>query len=188
MDHSRPVRAAVTGLLVTAAATLIAPAASAASTAPTCRNATVVVSPATVARANAATLCLVNRQRAARGIRPLRRDADLSAAATRYARQMVRQRFFDHVSPSGSTVLGRLKEAGYLDGVRSYAIGENIAWGTGRYGTPQSIVASWMRSPGHRENILSREFREIGLGVATGNPGGGRGGATYVHDFGTRRR
>jgi uncharacterized protein YkwD len=97
---------------------------------------------------------------------------------------MVRRHYFSHVSLSGSTFLQRIKRTGYLRRARSWSAGENIAWGSGGYATPRSIVRAWMNSPPHRENILNGRFREIGLGVARGAPRGG--GATYVNEFGYR--
>ncbi|HWC25664.1 MAG TPA: CAP domain-containing protein, partial [Solirubrobacteraceae bacterium] len=79
----------------------------------------------------------------------------------------------------------------YLRGrLASWSLGENIAWGSGERATPQEIVRAWMRSPGHRRNILERRFRNIGIGVATGAPGdvSGRPAATYTTDFGQRAR
>jgi hypothetical protein len=101
---------------------------------------------------------------------------------------MVAQQFFDHVSPDGATLLDRLTAVGYLgSSVDTWAAGENIAWGTGDLSTPRSIVQAWMNSPPHRENILDRTFRDIGLGVAVGVPQQGAGdGATYTTDFGVR--
>ena len=65
------------------------------------------------------------------------------------------------------------------------AIGENLAWGTGALATPASIMQAWMNSPGHRENILDPEYREIGIGVVAGNPSTATGaGATYANAFG----
>lgn len=182
----RPIRAAA--VAAAAVTTLAAGAAPGTAAVTPCAGATTSVTPATAATASRATLCLVNRERAERGLVPLRRDAALSGAATRHAGQMVRQQFFDHESPDGSTLLTRVRATGYLDGAEDYSLGENLAWGTGSLATPQRIVASWMRSPGHRANILRESFREIGLGVAIGNPEGRTGGATYVHDFGRRAR
>jgi hypothetical protein len=62
-------------------------------------------------------------------------------------------------------------------------VGENIGWGQGALTTPRSIVDAWMASPGHRENLLSRDYTEVGLG-ALGTPGAGAG-ATYTTDFGS---
>jgi uncharacterized protein YkwD len=134
--------------------------------------------------AGTAIVCLVNRERTKRALAPLRESAPLRAAAGRYARRMVAGAFFDHVSPSGSTLRTRAQGAGYLDG-GAYTLGEDIATGSGALGAPAAIVASWMGSPGHRRNILARAFRDVGVGVGVGVPGEGAG-ATYVADFGRR--
>lgn len=153
-----------------------------------CANATALPTAGNLRAVNAATLCLVNRERTKRRLVPLRRQPTLGRAATRFAGQLVRGRFFDHTAPDGTTMVDRVKAAGYLRGaLHRWWVGENIAYGTGTLGTPKEIVASWMRSPGHRANILQRRFREIGLGVSVGSPDG-PAGATYVHDFGRRIR
>jgi uncharacterized protein YkwD len=136
------------------------------------------------ARAATATLCLINAQRTQRGLPKLTRSVTLGRAARAFARDMVARRFFDHVSPDGGTLEDRLRAAGWSPS-GSWSIGENIAWGSGRLGTPASIVHGWMTSPGHRANILKRGFRQIGIGIARGAPQGGVGGpaGTYVTDF-----
>ncbi|MEY2443389.1 MAG: hypothetical protein QOJ46_2815 [bacterium] len=136
-----------------------------------------------------ATLCLVNAERTARGLVPLSSNAQLGKAAQNYSQAMVRERFFDHVSPNGSTLLSRVRRGtAYLRGARRYALGENIAWGSGEYASPQETVKGWMESPGHRANILNRRFRHIGVGIAQGAPEDAQGmpAATYTTDFGQR--
>jgi uncharacterized protein YkwD len=138
-----------------------------------------------------ATLCLMNAERQARGLEPLRAQATLAGAAGRYARAMVRQQFFDHTSPGGSTMLSRIKATSYLDGTAAWSVGENLAWGTGPLATPRATVKAWMQSPGHRANLLERRFRDVGIGIATGAPvelDPDEVGATYVTDFGRRLR
>jgi uncharacterized protein YkwD len=137
-------------------------------------------------KARKATLCLVNLERKAHGLRPLRENRRLRKAARRHSRAMVRRKFFDHVAPTGATLLKRVRSAGYLRGARSYTVGENIGWGGGHYATPLSMHRAWMRSPGHRENLLRPTFREIGIGIAAGVPVGGGSGATYTQNFGSR--
>ncbi|HEY6760383.1 MAG TPA: CAP domain-containing protein [Baekduia sp.] len=134
--------------------------------------------------AAAATLCLLNQQRAAHGLGALTESTVLDRAATGFARDMVERRFFDHVSPGGGTMLDRLKSAGWAPG-GSWSAGENIAWGSGSLATPASIVDDWMHSAGHRANILNGSFAAIGIGIADGAPQAGiRGEAgTYVTDF-----
>jgi uncharacterized protein YkwD len=134
-----------------------------------------------------ATRCLVNRERARRGLRRLRENRRLSLAARRHARDMALRNYFSHQSLSGATFLDRIRRTGYLRGASYWTVGENIAWGEGRLASPREIVRAWMGSPGHRANILARRFRNIGLGVARGAPVGGADGGTYVHTFGARR-
>jgi uncharacterized protein YkwD len=131
----------------------------------------------------AATLCLLNEQRAAQGLDALAASPVLDRAAGAYAADMVARRFFDHVSPGGGTMLQRLKAAGWVP-AGAWTIGENIAWGSGELGTPAAIVDGWMHSPGHRANILNAAFGQIGIGIATGAPQAGlRDAGTYVTDF-----
>jgi uncharacterized protein YkwD len=138
-----------------------------------------------------ATLCLMNAQRTARGVGRLRAQPALSEAAGRYARQMVRDRFFDHTSPGGSTMVSRIRSTSYLRGVVSWAVGENLAWGSGPMATPRATVQAWMRSASHRANLLDRRFTDVGIGIAQGGPQSlppGELAATYVTDFGRRQR
>ena len=165
-------------------------AASAKAASDRCGNANVVPDEASADVVKAATLCLINAQRSARGLRPLRAEPSLSRVATGFAQLMARQRFFDHTSPRGSTLLSRVKASSYLERTAAWTLGENIAWATNRRSTPGSTVRSWMDSPPHRANILAGHFREIGIGIAAGggpsdvNPD--NAGTTYVADFGHR--
>lgn len=133
-------------------------------------------------------VCLVNKQRARRGLRKLRLNGRLSAAARRHTVDMVRRNYFGHVSKSGTDVVDRLSSLGYMRGARSWTVGENLAWGSGTRSTPREIVVAWMNSAGHRANILQRRFREIGIGVVFEAPRNTSGvAATYTTTFGARR-
>jgi hypothetical protein len=133
-----------------------------------------------------ATLCLLNGERADRGLGPVSPNSKLAGAALAHSRDMVERRYFAHDAPDGSDVVDRVRATGYLDGGGGWTLGENLAWGTGALATPRSIMQAWMNSAGHRENILRRDYREIGLGVALGNPRNPDGvGATYTTAFGT---
>jgi uncharacterized protein YkwD len=123
--------------------------------------------------------CLVNEQRAANGLRALGHDRRLARAARRFSATMVRQGFFDHVSPSGSTLSERARAAGWSGST----LGETLGWGAGTLSTPAAIVEGWMNSPPHRA-ILLGGFRKVGLGVASGSPVGMSGAATVTADFG----
>jgi uncharacterized protein YkwD len=132
-----------------------------------------------------AVRCLVNRQRAAHGLRKLQPSARLNLAADRHSADMVARGYFAHVTPEGKSVTDRVRETGYLGGSNDWALGEDIGWGTSTLSTAASIVDAWMHSPPHRRVILDRDFRQIGVGVARGVPVPGQApGATFVMDLG----
>jgi uncharacterized protein YkwD len=133
----------------------------------------------------AATLCLLNERRTARGLEPLRENDRLERAAQAHARHMVDRSLFSHDSADGRTADARIGQSGYGDAVR---VGENLAYGTGGEGSPGAVVEGWMESPGHRANVLAPAYREIGLGVVEGVPtrNEAQPGLTYVTDFGRR--
>ena len=132
-----------------------------------------------------ATLCLLNGERADHGLGPLTPNDKLAAAATAYAQDLVAGSYFSHTGRDGSGVLDRIQRSGYLPRDAGWVLGENLAWGTGSLATPGSIMQAWMNSPGHRENILNPDYREIGIGIVAGNPAAPDGlGATYATEFG----
>lgn len=161
-----------------------APAAHAAA----CASADVSPAAAPIGTTKAAVLCLLNNERSGRGLAPLVSEPSLESAATHYSQTMVRQRFFAHVSPTGQTLRQRL--AAYIGSTDEFTIGENLAWGEGLLATPASIVRGWMKSAGHRANILNGAFAEIGIGIASGSPVGSlpSRSATYTTHFGSRGR
>jgi uncharacterized protein YkwD len=136
-----------------------------------------------------ATLCLLNKERAQRGLGKLRLSRKLGRAARHHSADMARRGYFSHDSRSGESFLDRIRRAGYLRRARQWYVGENIAWGTGALATPRSIVRAWMNSPGHRANILNGRFHHIGVGISYNAPRrvSGRAAATYTTDFGMRR-
>lgn len=155
-----------------------------------CANTNLKPTRANVELVRDAVLCLHNRERANHGLPRLKENPKLRRAAERHTSNMVSARFFDHTSPSGSTMVDRIRRTGYTRHARSWALGENLAWGSGNLATAAQIQRSWMNSPGHRANILQRSFREIGIGIETGLPvrlSAAQSGATYTTDFGFRR-
>ena len=84
---------------------------------------------------------------------------------------MLEKQYFDHVSPTGEQASDLAENVGYHYKI----IAENI--GTGDFLNNQKIVDGWMQSPGHRENILSTEVREIGAAVLKGKM---KGSVTYI--------
>ena len=135
-----------------------------------------------------ATRCLLNKKRRQHGMRVLRSNGRLHRAAGRHVADMAHNHYFSHTSISGASFIDRIRRTGYLRAARSWSVGENIAWGTGELSTPRTIVGAWMRSPGHRANILNWRFREIGIGISFGAPvrSSARPAATYTTDFGKR--
>lgn len=105
----------------------------------------------------------MNRERAARGLGPLRVEPRLSLAAEDRVGDMMRKRYFDHVSPDGVQPFTWVRKRGY----RYSIVGENLALG---YRSGQSVVTGWMNSPGHRENMLQRGFDEVGIAVVDASP------------------
>ncbi len=136
--------------------------------------------------AERAVFCLLNRQRAKRGVAKLRRHRDLDKPSLQHSELMVRDKCFEHVCPGEDDLGDRLVD--YL-AKAGRGFGENIAWGTGDFGSPRTIVRSWMKSEGHRRNILDPDFEHIGIGIAWGSPDPrikGEDAATYTTDFGYR--
>jgi uncharacterized protein YkwD len=138
-----------------------------------------------VERARRLTLCLLNRERAEHDLPPLQRRAQLDVASQRHSEDMIARRFFEHDTPDGVDPQQRMLVVGYPS--NNAFTGENIAWATGPSASPSEIVSLWMHSPPHRENILRREFSEIGMGLAPGAPAEPRSDDppwTYTTDFG----
>jgi uncharacterized protein YkwD len=172
-------------LLATALVALAAPAGAHASaqTAP-CAGADLVPDAGNLAQVGQATLCLLNDERAAAGLRPLAFSAALTQPSAAYSTRMVSENFFAHESPDGSTLESRLTAARYIAPDGDWFVGENLAWGQGNLATARNIAIAWMNSPGHRHNILEPEFTEVGIGIVPGTPGEPTWGATYTTDFG----
>ncbi|WP_019503845.1 CAP domain-containing protein [Pleurocapsa sp. PCC 7319] len=112
------------------------------------------VSPATLEVAK-----LTNQVRAKYRLRPLRSNCRLYKAAQNHTFNMVRMRRTTHTGSDGSNMETRVKRVGY----RYSALGENVAGGQK---TPSQVVKAWMNSPGHRRNILSPKYTEIGVGAS----------------------
>jgi hypothetical protein len=131
------------------------------------------------------TLCLLNAERAAAGLEVVSERPALMGAAAAFSAQMVGGSFFAHRAPGGPELVARLRRAGYLGpGTAVWLVGENLAWARRTAATPRGIVAAWLASPGHRANILERDFRDVGIGVVAGTPGDPGEGVTVTTDFG----
>ena len=144
-----------------------------------CRASTRVPMPDALAQARGATLCLLNRERAAHGLPALAIDPRLTQAAQLHADDMGRRDFYDHRNPDGAAPSARVYAQGLpADGT---TVAENIHWGTGWLGTPREIMRDWMNSPGHRRNILRAEVTHVGVGIGFDAPRPGHRGPARVY-------
>jgi uncharacterized protein YkwD len=135
----------------------------------------------------AALVCAIDSDRAARALPSVRANAQLARAAQGHADDMVVRSFFDHVSPGGSTLGDRVSATGYIAARHDWELGEAIAWAQPPLDTPDTLMGAWLASPEHRAIILDRRFRDVGVGVTSGLTDGSGGlGATAVLDFGFR--
>ena len=150
----------------------------------TCANADVIPTAAAVSEVRESVLCLVNAERAQRGLPAFKVQAQLAKSAEGHAKDMVRRGYFSHTSKDGRELADRVRSAGYLKG--KWSIGENLAWGTGVLATPANIVKAWMESPGHRAIVLAPNFRDAGIGLAIGSPKSSAAGATVAMNVGKR--
>ncbi len=125
-------------------------------------------------------LALVNSARKKAGLKTLRLNSVLHKAAQAHAEDMLARGYFAHESPSGTTVRERSRKAGY----NWAAVGENIAFGQT---SVDEVMETWIDSPGHRKNILSRNYTEMGVGLALGKGPDGKYQILWVQNFGSPR-
>ncbi|MDU1321817.1 CAP domain-containing protein [Clostridium sporogenes] len=107
---------------------------------------------------------LVNAERAKAGLPALKANTELSNVARLKSQDMIDKKYFSHTSPTYGSPFDMMKKFG----IKYSAAGENIASG---YPTAKAVVDGWMNSPGHRANILSKSFTEIGVGLAKSSNG-----------------
>ena len=105
---------------------------------------------------------LINQARRRAGVPALRPNRVLRRAAALKVGRIASCGQFTH-TPCGAPFTATFRAAGWRRGT----MGENIAFGGSSLGSAQAIFQSWMNSPGHRANIMSRSFRLEGLAVRT---------------------
>lgn len=118
---------------------------------------------------------LTNAERAKAGLPAMAPDATLFAAARSHSANMARQNKLSH-KLDGKEVDDRVEAAGY----NYIFVGENVAW---NQDSPAKAMKSWMNSSGHRANILSKDYTQIGVGIARN----GGGEPYYTQVFGRPR-
>jgi len=104
---------------------------------------------------------LVNQERTSRGLSPLSFSTELSRVAEDKAKDMYNNNYFSHTSPTYGSPFQMMQSYG----IKYTAAGENIAKGQR---SPQEVMDDWMNSSGHRANILSTKFNQIGVGYYNG--------------------
>jgi uncharacterized protein YkwD len=139
----------------------------------------------------AQVLADVNAARRQRGLQALRFSAALSRAAESHSRDMARRGYFTHESADGSAFWRRVERFYGSAGYRTWAVGENLLWVSPDLDSGTAL-SMWMASPPHRENLLSRQWREVGLAAihVASAPGiyGGHEVTIVTANFGSRVR
>jgi uncharacterized protein YkwD len=153
-----------------------------------CQNTELMPEPGNLEQIRAATLCLVNQERARNDELPLKVSSQLEQAAQGHTEAMVSEDYFAHIAPNGETPVDRIQATGYIPNAQvGYTLGENIAWGTLELATPSAIVAAWIASPEHLANILTGAYVETAIGVTAAAPpslASGQAGGVYSQVFG----
>jgi uncharacterized protein YkwD len=139
---------------------------------------------------NRKLLASVNRFRASHGLAALHESAALDSAARRHSLEMGRVGYFSHNSAGGTQFWQRIRHFYPAHGYSYWAAGENLVWASPSL-SAEGAMRMWISSPPHLANLLSRQWRQIGIsavGVASA-PGvyGGRRVAIITTDFGVRR-
>jgi uncharacterized protein YkwD len=142
-----------------------------------------------VSALDAGVLTELNAIRSAHALPLLRLSRPLGTAARRHSSEMLAHAYFEHASPDGSAFWLRVQRFYRETGRGTWSVGENLLWSGGEIDAKE-VVRLWMQSPGHRENILTPRWREIGIATVHGeNTSGpwGSGTVTLVTaDFGVR--
>lgn len=139
---------------------------------------------------NRMVLASVNRFRVSHGLVPLRESAALDRAARRHSLDMGRHGYFGHSSANGTQFWQRIRRFYPARGYAYWAAGENLVWGSPTL-SADGAMKLWISSPPHLANLLSRQWRQVGVsavGVLRA-PGvyGGRRVTIITTDFGVRR-
>jgi uncharacterized protein YkwD len=152
-----------------------------------CPDAHVGAAYLTAEQGRASVVCLINKKRARNHVKPVHEHPLLDAAAQTHTDAMTSQNFFSH--EGDGTPASRASNAGYLAGARAWGVGEDLFWGAATLSTPKATVNAWMHSAPHRAVLLSRSFRQVGVGVDHGSPAGAdnTNTGTYTALFGYRK-
>ena len=141
----------------------------------------------TTEQARASVICLINKQRSRSHVKPVHEDAALDSAAQSHTNAMTSGNFFSH--EGDGTPASRASNAGYMAGASAWGVGEDLFTGAAKRSTPTATVRGWMHSAPHRTVLLSRSYRQVGVGVLQGSPFGAdnTNTGTYTGLFGFRK-
>jgi uncharacterized protein YkwD len=147
-----------------------------------CKNASMLPSKKKAKLVTKALLCVMNEQRKLAKLKPLKLSKKLGKAAVAHTKAMISGKFFAHQGPKEKALAARLKKAKYRG-----AAGENIGAGAGAFASPVQMVNGWMHSSLHKANLLSRQWKTVGIGFVAGFPlSATQPSATFTTDFGVR--
>jgi uncharacterized protein YkwD len=131
----------------------------------------------------------LNRIREQHGLPPLTTNRDLQTAAQQHTSEMISDGYFAHDSFDGAAFWKRLSAYTSRAPHGSWSVGENLLWSSPDVGAVEALKL-WMESPEHRANILSRDWRQIGIAAVYADPAPGTYGNAPVTvittDFGAR--
>lgn len=141
--------------------------------------------PTASAEAQEATMrCMTDFARVQTGLARLAATPQLEQSAGDKADDILRCDSFSH-DACGRDFTYWMRQTGYISSASCWRAGENLAWGTGGYGTVRAIFRAWMNSPGHRENILG-DFDQIGISLRIGSLAGQTETHVWTQHFGTQ--
>ena len=140
-------------------------------------------SSAPVYKQERAMRCMTNYARRHAGSGGYARSAKLSSSADRKGEDILRCDSFSH-NACGRDFTFWLRRVDFIGGC--WTAGENIAWGSGPLGDARSVFRAWMHSSGHRQNILSGDYSQLGVSLRVGTLDGTRGAHVWVQHFGDR--
>jgi uncharacterized protein YkwD len=126
--------------------------------------------------------CMTNFARHRAGLVELSDAQELDLSASDKSGDILRCDNFSHFA-CGREFTYWMRQAGYIS-TQCWRVGENLAWGTGGYGTVRAIFRAWMRSPGHRQNILG-DYSQTGISLLTGNLAGRAATHVWTEHFGS---
>lgn len=127
-------------------------------------------------------LCMIDFARAQAGLTALATTPELEQSAADKGDDILRCDSFSHFA-CGRDFTYWMRQTGYIAS-QCWRVGENLAWGTGAYGSVRSIFRAWMSSPGHRENILD-DFTQTGISLRIGALAGQPGTRLWAEHFGS---